>query len=324
MTETRMVFRQTGGPEVIERETFALTAPGPGEVVVRHSAVGLNFIDIYFRSGLYPTPLPSGLGSEAAGRIEAVGEGVTGFSIGDHVAYATSPLGAYATARTMAADPLIRLPDDIADEVAAAAMLKGMTAAFLSDRCARVAAGQTALVHAAAGGVGSILVPWLVARGVTVLAHTGSPEKAARASAAGARTSLSCPLDDLAPAVRAATDGRGVDVVFDSVGAASWAASLASVASRGMIVSFGNASGPLPPIDPRTLLTAGSVFFTRPSLFDYARAADERLALADALFAMIRGGLDIAIGQRFALGDAVDAHRALAARSTTGSTILTV
>ena len=324
MSEMRLFFRRTGGPEVIERETFELSAPGPGEVVIRHSAVGLNFIDIYFRSGLYPTPLQSGLGSEAAGRIEAVGKGVSGFSVGDRVAYATSPFGAYATARTMAVDPLIRLPDDIGDEVAAAAMLKGMTAAFLSDRCARVSAGQTALVHAAAGGVGSILVPWLVARGVRVIAHTGSADKAARATAAGARTSLSCPLDDLAPAVRDATDGRGVDVVFDSVGAASWAASLASVARRGMIVSFGNASGPLRPIDPRTLLTAGSVFFTRPSLFDYAREPADRQVLADALFAMIRGGQSIPIGQRFALFDAAEAHRALAARETSGSTVLTV
>ena len=324
MTETRLLFRHTGGPEVIERESFELAAPGPGEVTVRHTAIGLNFIDIYFRSGLYPATLPSGMGSEAAGRIEAVGQGVSDFAVGDRVAYATAPLGAYATARTMAVDPLIRLPDDISDEIAAAAMLKGMTAAFLSDHCARVTPGQTALVHAAAGGVGSILVPWLVARGVPVIAHAGSAEKAARAKAAGASVSLSCPLDGLATQVRAATADHGVDVVFDSVGAASWAASLASAARRGLLVSFGNASGPLPPIDPRTLLTAGSLFFTRPSLFDYARIADERQALADALFAMIRGGLEIAIGQRFALSDAAEAHRALAARSTTGSTILTV
>lgn len=324
MSETRLFFRRTGGPEVIERESVELAPPGPGEVVVRHTAIGLNFIDIYFRSGLYPTTLPSGLGGEAAGRIEAVGEGVTDFVVGDRVAYATAPLGAYATARTMAADPLIRLPDDISDEIAAAAMLKGMTAAFLSDRCARVTAGQTALVHAAAGGVGSILVPWLVARGVTVIAHAGSAEKAARAKAAGASVSLCCPLDELASAVRAATADRGVDVVFDSVGAASWAASLASVARRGLLVSFGNASGPLPPIDPRTLLTAGSVFFTRPSLFDYAREPADHQALADALFAMIRGGLSIPIGQRFALVDAAEAHRALAARETRGSTVLTV
>ena len=324
MSETRLFFRQTGGPEVIECESFDLAAPGPGEVVVRHTAVGLNFIDIYYRSGLYPTPLPSGLGSEAAGRIEAIGEGVTGFSVGDRVAYATSPLGAYATARVMSADPLIKLPDDISDETAAAGLLKGMTAAFLSDRCAKVTAGQSALVHAAAGGVGSILVPWLVARGVTVIAHSGSEEKAAQARAAGAAHSLYCSFDELAAAVRKATDGRGVDVVFDGVGAASWAASLASVARLGLLACYGNASGPIPPVDPLSLLRAGSVFLTRPSLFDYGHDAADRQQLAETLFDMIRGGLTIEVGQRCALADAAEAHQALASRSTRSSTILSI
>lgn len=324
MTEIRMIYRRTGGPEVIERESFELPAPGPGEVVVRHTAVGLNFIDTYFRSGLYPSELPAGLGGEAAGTIEAVGDGVTGFSPGDRVAYGTAPVGAYATARIMNADPLIHLPDDIPDDTAAAAMLKGMTTAFLSDRCARVAPGQTALVLAAAGGVGSILVQWLKARGATVIAHSGSVEKAAQASAGGAATSLTTPFEQLAVAVREATGGRGVDVVFDGVGAASWQASLGSVAMRGLIVSYGNASGPVPPFQPIDLMRAGSIFVTRPTLYDYARDPEERQALADSLFTMIRAGLQIPIGQRLALTDAAEAHRRLAARETTGSTILTL
>ena len=325
MSETRLIVRRTGGPEVIETETFD---PGPvpaGQVRVRHRAVGLNFIDVYRRNGLYAVDLPAFTGTEAAGVIEAVGDGVTGLKAGDRVGYATGPLGACATVRDIDPDLLIPLPDGVSEEVAAASLLKGMTAAFLIEQCARVQAGQTVLVHAAAGGVGSILVQWLSASGVRVIAHAGSPEKAARAKADGADLALSLPFDQLAAAVREATDGRGVDVAFDGVGAASWSASLASVARRGLLVTYGNASGPVPPFSPLELSKAGSIFVTRPTLFDYATTREERLGLAGLLFdRILAGDVRIAIDQRFALTDAAEAHRALEARRTTGSTILTV
>lgn len=322
MDDFRMMIRRTGGPEVIEREAVAPSAPSAGEVRVRHRAIGLNFIDTYRRSGLYPVDLPAGLGSEAAGVIEAVGDGVEGFAPGDRVAYATGPVGAYATVRTMPAKELVHLPDDIDDETAASAMLKGMTAAFLIEQCAKVRPGDAVLVHAAAGGVGSILVQWLKAIGTTAIAHAGSPEKAAQAKALGAAHALSCPMDALAAEVRALTGGRGVPVVLDGVGKASWEASLGSVARRGMIVSYGNASGPVPPFDALTLMKTGSIFVTRPTLGDYAHTPEERRALADRLFAMIRGGIAVPVGQRLALGDAAEAHRRLEARQTTGATVL--
>ena len=248
-------------------------------MLVRHEAVGLNFIDTYHRSGLYKLPLPSGLGGEAAGVVEAVGEGVTGFREGDRVGYFTGPLGAYATHRTIAADRLVKLPDSISFEQAAAAMLKGCTAEYLIERCARVEAGQTVLVHAAAGGVGSILVQWLKAIGATVIAHAGDSRKAAMAKELGADHALCCPMDALAAEVRALTDGQGVPVVLDGVGAASWKASLGSVARRGLIVTYGNASGPVPPFTALDLLSAGSIFVTRPTLADYCRTpgGDARL-----------------------------------------------
>jgi NADPH2:quinone reductase len=247
---------------------------------------------------------------------------VTGFSVGDRVAYATGPVGAYATVRTIPAADLVHLPQGISDETAAAAMLKGMTAAFLVGPCARVEAGQTVLVHAAAGGVGSILVPWLVALGVEVIAHAGSPEKAAKATEMGAAHALSCPLDALAEQVRQITSGRGVTTVFDGVGAASWAATLASVAKRGLIVSFGNASGAVPPVAPLALTRAGSVFLTRPTMGDYMQTEGERQSLANALFTRISDGLSIPVGQRFPLVDAAEAHRRMESRSTLGSTVL--
>jgi NADPH2:quinone reductase len=324
MNEIAMRAARTGGPEVIERVSIELTPPKPGEVRIRHHAIGVNFIDAYFRSGLYPTPLPTGLGSEAAGVVEAVGPDVVLVAVGDRVAYATGPLGAYSTARNIAANLLVPLPDSIDFDIAAAAMLKGMTAAMLAGPCARVERGQHALVHAAAGGVGLILVQWLARLGVEVIAHAGTEAKAAQAKAAGASTALSCPLDELAAAVRDATGARGVDVVFDGVGAASWAASLASVAKRGMLVVFGNASGPVPPVDPLALMRAGSIFLTRPSLFDYAAASADRAKLAGALFDMIGTELKIEIGQRFPLADAAEAHRRLEARQTVGSTVLTI
>lgn len=323
MSDFRMIVRQHGGPGQIEREAIAPTPPGPGEARVRQTAIGLNFIDTYHRSGLYPLDLPSGLGSEAAGVVEAVGDGVEGVTPGMRVAYAGGPPGSYATVRTLPADLLVPLPDAIDDRTAAAAMLKGMTAAYLIGPCARIEAGQDVLVHAAAGGVGSILVPWLKAIGATVIAHAGSPGKAAIAKELGAHHALSCPMDDLAAQVRAITGGKGVEAVLDGVGKASWEASIGSIAVRGLLVTYGNASGPVPPIDALSLSKAGSIFVTRPTLAHYARDAAERRDLAGRLFARIESGaVAIAVGQTFALADAADAHRALESRATIGSTLL--
>jgi NADPH2:quinone reductase len=317
------ILRQTGGPEVLEAEHIDVPNPGPGEVLVRNEAVGLNFIDTYHRSGLYKLPLPSGLGGEGAGVVEAVGEGVSGFREGDRVGYFTGPLGSYATHRTIAADKLVKLPDSIGFEDAAAAMLKGCTAEYLIERCARVEAGQTVLVHAAAGGMGSILVQWLKSIGATVIAHSGDSRKAALAAELGADHALCCPMDSLAAEVRSLTGGRGVPVVLDGVGESSWAASLGSVARRGMLVTYGNASGPVPPFTALDLLGAGSIFVTRPTLADYCKSGDEMAPSAARLFEMIeKGSLTIRVGATFPLLKAADAHRAIEARATTGSTVL--
>jgi NADPH:quinone reductase len=318
----RLVIRRTGGPEVIEREDLGPLTPGPGEVLIRHEAIGLNYIDTYHRSGLYPLKLPSGLGSEGAGLVEAAGAG-TGFAAGERVAYAIAPPGAYATHRLIAADRLVRLPDAIGAETAAAAMLKGCTAEMLVERCARVRPGEWVLVHAAAGGVGSILVPWLKAVGARVIAHAGSPEKAALAKGLGADHALSCPFAALAESVREISEGVGVHTVFDGVGAASWAASLASLGKRGLMVSYGNASGPVPPFGVLELARHGSLFLTRPTLGDYVATPDALQASAARLFEMIaKGAVKIRIGARFPLLEAADAHRAIEARATTGSTLL--
>jgi len=322
MEPYRLVIRRTGGPEVIEREPLGPLEPGPGEVLVRHEAIGLNYIDTYHRSGLYPLTLPSGLGSEAAGVVEAVGD-ETGFAPGDRVATAVGSPGAYATHRLIAADRLVMLPDHIDAETAAAVMLKGCTVEMLVERCAKVQAGDWVLVHAAAGGVGSILVPWLKAIGAKVVAHAGSAEKAAIAEELGADHALSCPFDQLAEKVREFSGGAGVRTVFDGVGAASWAASLASLGRRGLMVSYGNASGPVPPFSPLELARGGSLFLTRPTLFDYVASREELQASASRLFDMIgSGAVTVRIGARFPLADAADAHRALEARATTGSTLL--
>ncbi len=316
----RLIFRRAGGPEVIEAEPLGTLEPGPGEVLVRHEAVGLNFIDTYHRTGLYKLPLPSGLGSEAAGTVEAAGEGAD-FREGDRVGYALGPPGAYATHRILPADRLVRLPDEISAETAAAAMLKGCTAEFLIERCAGVKAGDWVLVHAAAGGVGSILVPWLKAIGARVIAHAGSTEKAGMARALGADHALSCPFDELPEEVKRLSGG--VRIVFDGVGAASWAASLASLKRRGLMVSFGNASGPVPPVSPLELSRAGSLFLTRPTLGDYVAEPGELQASAARLFEMIgSGAVPVRIGARFPLTEAAEAHRALETRQTTGSTLL--
>lgn len=319
----RFVLRETGGPEVLEAELIDVPEPKDGEVLIRHEAVGLNFIDTYHRSGLYPLPLPSGLGTEAAGIVEAVGAGVEGLREGNRVAYFSGPLGAYATHRTIPAERVVKLPEGIGTDVAAAALLKGCTAEFLIERCARVQSGETVLVHAAAGGVGSILVPWLKSIGATVIAHAGTSRKAELAKGLGADHALCCPLDELAGEVRSLTGGKGVPVVLDGVGAASWQASLASVARRGRLVTYGNASGPVPPFTALDLLKAGSIFVTRPTLFDYTATAAEMEASTARVFEMILGGtIEVKTGQSFPLIEAADAHRAIEVRATTGSTLM--
>lgn len=321
----RLIIRSPGGPEAIEREEFDPGSPGPGEVLIAQEAVGLNFIDTYVRSGLYPAALPTGLGDEAAGTVAAVGPGVAALRVGDRVGYVISDHSSYATHRLIPADKLLKLPEGLSCEVAAATMLKGMTACFLAEDCARMQAGQSALVHAAAGGVGSILVPWLRDLGVNVIAHSGSEEKATKAQEAGATHSLCMPLDQLSPAVRGLTDGRGVDVVFDGVGKASWAASIASLRPRGLMVSFGNASGPVPPVSLLDLSRAGSLFVTRPMLFHYIADPRDYHHMGERLFDRIaRGVIKADIGQRFPLSEAAQAHRALESRTTTGSTVLVV
>ncbi|WP_375402756.1 quinone oxidoreductase [uncultured Sphingomonas sp.] len=326
MNDFRLIVGRTGGPEVIEREEIdaAALTPDPGEARIRHGAVGLNFIDTYQRSGLYPTALPSGLGAEAAGVVEAVGPGVVDVAAGDRVAYGTGPLGAYATVRVMPAKHLVPLPDHVADETAAAAMLKGMTACYLIEECAKARRGQGVLVHAAAGGMGSILVPWLARIGAVVIAHAGTAEKADRARAAGAHHVLCCAMGDLAAQVRGLTDGLGVAVVLDGVGAASWDASLASLSRMGLLVTYGNASGPVPPFKALDLMNAGSVYVTRPTLAHYGATAEQRRRLAGRVFEVMGEGVAFPIGQRFPLGDAAAAHRALEARKTHGATVLTI
>lgn len=321
MTKTpwRMVVRRFGGPEVIEREPFDPSAPGPGELLVANEAVGLNFIDTYYRTGLYEAPFPIALGSESAGTVVAVGAGVSGFAPGDRVGSVSAP-GAYATHRLIPAARAVRLPAEIASEDAAATMLKGFTACYLAEDTIALARGQVALVHSAAGGVGSILVPWLRDKGVTVIAHAGTPEKAARVDA---DHSLSGPFDALAEQVRAITGGAGVDVVYDGVGKDSWAASLACLKRRGLMASYGNASGAVPPVSLLELMRGGSLYVTRPTLADYIATPGDLARTAERLFdRMRRGVVTAAIGQRFDLADAADAHRALEARRTTGSTVL--
>lgn len=318
-------FSKTGGPEVIEWIDVDLPAPGPGEVRMRTTAVGLNYIDTYHRRGIYPVELPSGLGMEAAGVVEAVGEGVTGFAVGDRVATFGPVRGAYATARNLPAATLFKLPDDIDDETAAAALLKGCTTEFLVERCAKVEPGWPVLVHAAAGGVGLILVQWLKAIGAIVIGTVSTEEKAEEARAAGADHVILYTREDTAKRVRELTGGKGVRVTFDGVGMDTWEASLDSTGRRGLIVSYGNASAPVTGISLGVLATKGSLYNSRPTLFDYYAEPEERAAGVARLWEMIRSGkVRISIGQRYALEDAAQAHRDLEARKTSGSTVLTV
>jgi NADPH2:quinone reductase len=318
-----VLVQKTGGPEVLELVDVPATEPGPGEIRVRHEAIGVNFIDVYFRTGLYPVTLPSRIGQEAAGIVEAAGEGVTRFKTGDRVAYATGGLGAYAEANTLKADRVVAIPDGVTAAIAAAALLKGMTAEYLVRRTFHVKQGHTILVHAAAGGVGSILTQWAAAIGATVIGVVGSNAKAEIARRQGCAHVLTYDSGDIAKQVRDLTDGVGVPVVYDSVGKSTFDASIASLARRGMMVTYGNASGAVPPFEPLRLSRAGSLFLTRPTLFDYVATTEELDDSAGALFEMIGSGkIKVEIGQQFPLADVRKAHEALEARKTTGSTVL--
>ena len=313
----------TGGPDVLRLDEVPARAPGPGEVLVRHGAVGVNYIDTYHRGGLYPLPsLPHGIGVEAAGVVAAIGRGPSDLAVGDRVAYAGGSPGAYADERVIAADRLVPLPADVSDEVAAAMMLKGMTVEYLVRRTFRVEAGMTVLWHAAAGGVGLIACQWLRRLGARVIGTVSSDEKAELARAHGCDHPIVYTRDDFPARVRELTDGKGVPVVYDSVGKSTFEGSLASLAPRGMLVGFGNASGKPEPFDVLELSRRGSLYLTRPTLFDYTRSRQELLESAAALFDAVRGGVRIEIRQRFALADAAAAHRALEGRGTVGSTIL--
>jgi NADPH:quinone reductase len=312
-----------GGPEVIGWIEADLPAPASGEVRMRNTAIGLNYIDTYHRTGLYPVQLPCGLGLEAAGVVESIGEGVSGFAAGDRVCTFGPALGAYSSERNIAASQLFKTPDGISHEVAAAALLKACTAEALIERCAKVEAGWPVLVHAAAGGVGLILVQWLKAIGAVVIGTVSTEEKAKLAKQAGADHVLLTSHPDMAAEFRALTDAKGVKVVFDGVGADTWEISLNSCARRGLIASYGNASGPVTGVALGTLGAKGSIFVTRPSLFNYYAEPDEQAAGAARVFEMIgSGAVGIIIGQRYPLQEAAQAHRDLEARKTSGSTVL--
>jgi NADPH2:quinone reductase len=315
-----MRVSKVGGPEVLEWTAVEVPPPGPGEVQLRHTAIGLNFIDVYHRTGLYPQPLPFLPGSEGAGVITALGANVTGFTVGQRVAYATLP-GAYAEVRNAAVDRLIALPSDIDDATAASVMLKGMTAEFLLNRCRPVGPSDTALFHAAAGGVGQLAIPWARHLGATVIGVVGREEKVALAKAAGANHVVL--QADFVASATSLTGGRGVDVVYDSVGKDTFQGSLDALRPRGTLVSFGQSSGKAAPLDVNSIGGARSLFVTRPSLFAYVSTRAELEASAAALFEVIRRGI-VAVPKptTFALRDAASAHRALEARQTTGSVVL--
>jgi len=316
----------TGGPEVLCWEEVGVgetAALAPGEARVRHAAVGLNFIDIYHRSGLYPLPLPSGIGLEGAGSVEAVGSAVTDLKPGDRVAYAGGPPGAYAEVRNIPADRLVKLPDAIDFKTAAAMMLQGMTAQYLLRRTYRVQPGDTILIQAAAGGVGLIVCQWAKALGATVIGTVGSDEKAALAKAHGCDHPIIYTREDFVARVREITHGEGVPVVYDSIGKDTFTGSLDCLRPLGMMVTFGNASGPVPPVDTLELSKRGSLFLTRPTLFTYIAKRADLLASAQELFDVVASGtVKIEVNQTYALKDAAQAHSDLAARKTTGSTVL--
>jgi len=316
-------MRSVGGPEVMEYVDVELGAPGPGEVIVRHKACGLNYIDVYFRTGLYPQPLPAGLGMEAAGIVEAVGTGVVHVAAGDRVAYAGRPLGAYSEARVMPAEQLLRLPDSISFETAAAMMLQGLTVQYLFHRTYPLNGRETILFHAAAGGVGLIACQWARAIGVNMIGTVGSDEKAELARAHGCAHVINYNKENFVERVREITGGKGVSVVYDSIGKDTFIGSLDCLAPLGMMVSFGSASGPVPAFSLSELASRGSLFITRPSLMNYTANRVDLEQMAAHLFAMVESGkVKIDIRQRYPLSEVARAHQDLEARRTTGSSLL--
>jgi NADPH:quinone reductase len=316
-------FHATGGPEVMQWEETVVGEPGPGQARVRNTAIGVNFIDTYHRSGLYPLTLPSGLGNEAAGVVQAVGSGVDWIKPGDRVASGTGPLGAYSTERIVPADRLVKLPDTIDDRTAAAIMLKGLTTQYLLRQTVPLKGGETILFHAAAGGVGLIACEWARALGVTMIGTVGSEAKAKLAREHGCAHTIVYTKENFVERVKEITGGKGVDVVYDGVGKDTFPASLDCLKPLKTFVSFGNASGPVPPFNIALLAQKGSLYATRPTLVNYAADRQSLNAMASDLFGMVQSGkIKPDIGQTFALKDAADAHRALQSRQTTGSTLL--
>ena len=318
-------FAKTGGPEVLEWQQVEVGKPGAGQVRLKHSAVGLNYIDTYQRSGLYPMPMPSGLGSEAAGIIEEVGPGVSGLKAGDRVAYAGGPLGAYSEARVMPADRLVPVPDGITDSQAAAMMLKGMTAWYLIRRTHVVKPGETILIHAAAGGVGLIVCQWAKHLGATVIGTVGDAQKAALAKSHGCDHPINYRSEDFVARVAEITGGKKCPVVYDSVGKDTFFKSLDCIAPLGLLALFGQSSGAVPPVDLGILAGKGSLFVTRPTLNTYTASREDLLTASRELFdVVLSGAVKIEVNQSYALRDAAQAHRDLQDRKTTGSTVFTV
>ena len=312
-----------GGPEVMQWEAVAVGDPGPGEARVRHTAIGVNYIDTYHRSGLYKLPLPTGLGAEAAGAVEAVGAGVDWVKPGDRVAYSGGPLGAYSEMRVMPADRLVKLPEGVSDRVAATLMLKGLTVQYLFRQTYKLKSGDTILFHAAAGGVGLIACQWARALGVTMFGTVGSDEKAALAKANGCTHTIVYTRENFVERVKTLTGGKGVPVVYDGIGKDTFPASLDCLQPRGMWVSFGNASGAVPPFDILLLSQKGSLYATRPTLVTHTAKREDLLAMATEMFGLVHAGKIVSEPrQTFALKDAANAHRALESRATTGATIL--
>jgi NADPH2:quinone reductase len=316
-------IHQPGGPDVLQLEDVEVGAPGAGQARIRQAAIGINYIDTYHRTGAYPLPLPTGIGLEGAGVVEAVGPDVSDLKVGDRIAYAGGPVGAYATERLMPADRLVKVPDGISDEQAAGMMLKGMTLEYLIRRTFPVKAGDTVLWHAAAGGVGLIACQWLKALGVRVIGTVGSDAKAALAKAHGCDHPVVYTREDFVARVKDITDGKGVPVVYDSVGKDTFARALDCLRPRGMMVLFGAASGPVPPLDSQVLAQKGSLFLTRPTLFTYTATREDLVLSAMSLFEVVRSGqVKIELGRTYPLADAQQAHRDLEGRQTTGSLLL--
>ncbi len=313
-----------GAPEVMQLQSVEVAAPGAGEVLLRQTVIGLNFMDVYLRGGQYPLPVPSGIGCEGTGVIEAIGSGVTGFALGERVAYGGSAPGSYADLRLMPANRLVKLPDDISEEQAAAVLMKGMTVEYLLQRCYPVKRGEFVLFHAAAGGVGLVAGQWGKALGATMIGVAGGPEKCALAKAHGYAHVIDRKSEDIAARVKAITGGAGVPVVYDSVGRESFEASLKSLAPRGYFVCFGSTTGAPPPVEAGVLQKMGSLYFTRPTLATYIASRDDLVMSAHAVFDMLRkGAVKVHIGQRYKLGDAVRAHVDLEAGKTQGSSVMT-